>query len=1065
VVLRLQSGTSSFDEVGIVMKTAIVIGVFAVVVLVFFYDVIIGPNVYLDANPFHYDPWRSYASEGDLAHKTYRTDSFVTYLPRRVELTESIRSGRFPLWNPYVFGGMPFFADPQTRVLYPIALLLIPADPLKSMGYDIAIHVFLAMLGMYLFMRQVGVRTLGGVAAAFGYAFSSFYYVRMGHPTFVAAGAWIPFFFYGFECARNRERKGTLLLTLFFAMGYLAGFPQVFLFGVGAVVLYGLYVSACVVGNRRQSILRTARVFIISGGLAVLIVAVQLVPFAELARNSIGLSIDFEHMRDIFLTPPVILLRTIFPNFFGNPVDGTDWADLPRETVHPYNPDFAVYCGIGVLLLAAYSSLFARKSPRIRLLLLLLLLSVGIATISPLLRIGHALLPLFRASRISRVAVLSCFALSSLAGIGFSKIPTTSGSHLRKKLLHIAVVIVTIGLATAIVFQIVGESAIEGLAVKARSVPESMWAKIHSYTRSGKIKEWAEGDTASWIVYQRRQIFTGILIILVASALLIIMASPGAIKSKHRMAASVSLVVFILFDIGLTAKSYYISQLPDSLFETRGIRVLKDGLREHGKWRILVAHHEDQSVLVLPTNTNQIFRLHSLPGTSTIIPGGYSDLEGEFMEFELPGSLWLRHSPFSPSDMVTADLGSVRYILVSTYKTMYLPSPFFNLVGGLEGTAQNLRMLTVGGDTRLAVCQSEGRALNVRANLPAVNLLDVSLGFNSNAKAPGDTVVFMLTCESGQTSVGLLKRLDLYTDRGRWHPLRLDISKVKESIVHMRIGWKKVKSGRTTAITAGWSGLDLVYRDCAVLKLGDAYVIDVGDGAESVKLTLASDAEEIPLEIQFDENHKRIYWVGFPAHMPSREVTVDVRQRTGSGILVRSDSTFTLTRSRVVYSGKAYQNYDLVYDSDMYIYENFGAIEKGILLDNEAVGIEGEGPEQRLNISELYEGLADAKCGVCRITSYEPEAVSFEVTAARDCYLLFQDVWYPGWKAYVDDKETEILRTDIGMRAIELGEGGHDIVMKYQPRSLKIGLGLSCLGLALTLAYAWLTRRSEAASS
>ena len=271
------------------MRTFVPIVIFALVVIIFFYDVIVGPNVFLDANPFHFDPWRSYASEGDRAQKTYRTDSFVTYLPRRVELTESLRSGRFPLWNPYIFCGMPFFADPQTRVLYPIALLLTFADPLKSMGYDVAIHLFVAMVGMYLFLRVIRVSTLGAMGAAFAYAFSSFFYVRMGHPTFVAAGAWIPFFFYAYEKTRLSEWVGTLLLTISFVMGYLAGFPQVFLFGVGAVIVYGLYVSLYDRGKRIHNVLRACRVFAIAGVLAMLVVAVQLVPFAELVRNSVGL--------------------------------------------------------------------------------------------------------------------------------------------------------------------------------------------------------------------------------------------------------------------------------------------------------------------------------------------------------------------------------------------------------------------------------------------------------------------------------------------------------------------------------------------------------------------------------------------------------------------------------------------------------------------------------------------------------------------------------------------------------------------------------------------------------
>ncbi len=36
----------------------------------------------------------------------------------------SLKQGVIPFWNPYVFSGMPFFADVQAAVLYPLNLAL-----------------------------------------------------------------------------------------------------------------------------------------------------------------------------------------------------------------------------------------------------------------------------------------------------------------------------------------------------------------------------------------------------------------------------------------------------------------------------------------------------------------------------------------------------------------------------------------------------------------------------------------------------------------------------------------------------------------------------------------------------------------------------------------------------------------------------------------------------------------------------------------------------------------------------------------------------------------------------
>ena len=156
------------------MRTAVIVSIFVLAIVLFLSGSFFGPRIFLDANPYHYEPWKQYGTEHERGNKTYRTDSFVTYLPRRLELTNSVRSGRFPLWNPYIFGGMPFFADPQTRVIYPLSLLLVPLDPARAMGYDVGIHLLIAMIGMYLFLRTIGVNTLGSLLGAFSYPFSLF---------------------------------------------------------------------------------------------------------------------------------------------------------------------------------------------------------------------------------------------------------------------------------------------------------------------------------------------------------------------------------------------------------------------------------------------------------------------------------------------------------------------------------------------------------------------------------------------------------------------------------------------------------------------------------------------------------------------------------------------------------------------------------------------------------------------------------------------------------------------------------------------------------------------------
>ena len=98
--------------------------------------------------------------------------------------------------------------------------------------------------------------------------------------------------------------------------------------------------------------------------------------------------------------------------------------------------------------------------------------------------------------------------------------------------------------------------------------------------------------------------------------------------------------------------------------------------------------------------------------------------------------------------------------------------------------------------------------------------------------------------------------------------------------------------------------------------------------------------------------------------------------------------------------------------------------------------------------------MGAAICGDVEIVSYRPEAVVLDASSDRDCILVFQDLAYPGWQARVDGRESRILKTDVGVRALELRAGRHRVTMEFKPLSFRIGLVLTCLGLVLTVLYA-----------
>src|SRR5512132_2413314 len=85
------------------------------------------------------------------------SDQYIAgYAFREFAATTLRTAGHFPLWNPYLFGGMPYVAAMHGDIFYPTFLLrmLMPTDAAMTWGF--IIHVFLAGLFTFGFLRALG---------------------------------------------------------------------------------------------------------------------------------------------------------------------------------------------------------------------------------------------------------------------------------------------------------------------------------------------------------------------------------------------------------------------------------------------------------------------------------------------------------------------------------------------------------------------------------------------------------------------------------------------------------------------------------------------------------------------------------------------------------------------------------------------------------------------------------------------------------------------------------------------------------------------------------------------
>jgi hypothetical protein len=96
-------------------------------------------------------------------------------------------------------------------------------------------------------------------------------------------------------------------------------------------------------------------------------------------------------------------------------------------------------------------------------------------------------------------------------------------------------------------------------------------------------------------------------------------------------------------------------------------------------------------------------------------------------------------------------------------------------------------------------------------------------------------------------------------------------------------------------------------------------------------------------------------------------------------------------------------------------------------------------------------------------TQYRLNEITLQVDGSGKGYLVLADVYYPGWRAFVDGKDTEILRANYLFRAVPIEAGKHEVRFVYQPQTLYVGAALGILTLAGLIGWSiWWRRKNNA---
>lgn len=351
------------------------------------------------------------------------SDQYVAGYGFRLFAAEHFRAhGEIPQWNPYLFGGLPFMGAMHGDIFYPTAWLrwVLPVDTAMNLGF--AIHLVLAGITMYAFLRALGVTWSGALAGGLAYELTGIVasLVSPGHDGKLFTSAMTPLLFLAvFRLVRDqRLASGAGLLALAVGLS-LHGHPQLSYYLLVAGLVWGLYLLFLAPerpARNRAAVTAAAAIGGVALGFG--LYAIQALPFIEYIpyspRGEGGASGGWEYAT-AFSMPVDELASLILPEFNGvlDGYWGSNFFKLHTEYVGVLPLGLALL-GMGdrrrslVLALAAIGALF-------------LLVSFGGHT--PFYRLWYEVMPMMKKVRAPGMAFfLVAFPLAAFVGLGMERL-------------------------------------------------------------------------------------------------------------------------------------------------------------------------------------------------------------------------------------------------------------------------------------------------------------------------------------------------------------------------------------------------------------------------------------------------------------------------------------------------------------------------------------------------------------------------------------------------------------------------------------------------------------------
>jgi len=259
----------------------------------------------------------------------FDADLLDQYYPWWEYARQSLLHGRFPLWNPHVFGGMPYHVNPDNALFYPLRLPLMFLGFFKGVAILRALDTAVGCVGMYFLLRNFRTLRLPAFLGALMFGYGSYMSYQFVHVTYINTAVWFPWqllFLHRLMC--RPQLRLAIVLALITATAFLGGSMSIFLVGHVALAVVALFRAIELCADRRWATLRQALALLVLAaagagalGLVVLAPALQFIHFSTRMQPEI-----YYPQIHMFSMAPEALRTLLYPYqhlYYGAPYSPT----------------------------------------------------------------------------------------------------------------------------------------------------------------------------------------------------------------------------------------------------------------------------------------------------------------------------------------------------------------------------------------------------------------------------------------------------------------------------------------------------------------------------------------------------------------------------------------------------------------------------------------------------------------------------------------------------------------------------------------------------------------------